>query len=75
MEHHHPRINTNSPIVLEVVTVETWRQPTWVVITRSLEVGITIKGVETIIAPTMDVVKKGVLIGSTTKLCNAWNGI
>jgi hypothetical protein len=23
MEHHHPRINTNSPIVLEVVTVET----------------------------------------------------
>jgi hypothetical protein len=38
-------------------------------------VGITTAGAETVITPTMDVVKKGVLIGSTTKLGNGSNGV
>jgi len=59
----------------KVVIVETWRQPTGVIITKSFEASITTKGVQTIIAPTMDVVKKGVLIKYATKLGNGSSGV
>jgi len=38
-------------------------------------VGITTIRVETFVAPTMDVVRRGVLIGSTTKLDSGSNGV
>jgi len=38
-------------------------------------VGITTTRVETFVAPTMDVVRRGVLIGSTTKLGSGSNGV
>jgi len=44
-------------------------------ISQSLDVGITSTRVETFVAPTMDVVKKGVLIGSTTNMGSGLNGV
>jgi hypothetical protein len=38
-------------------------------------VGITTTRVETFVAPTMDVVRRGILIGSTTKLDSGSNGV
>jgi hypothetical protein len=38
-------------------------------------VGITTTRIETFVAPSMDVVKRGVLIGSTTKMGNGLDGI
>jgi len=38
-------------------------------------VGITTTKVETFVAPTMDVVKKGILIGSTTQLGSGLGGV
>jgi hypothetical protein len=54
--------------MLEMITIEAQRQPTKVIITQSLDVGIATTRVETIVAPIMDVVKKGVLIGCATKI-------
>jgi hypothetical protein len=54
--------------MLKVTIVETWKQPTRVVITQSFNVGIKTIGVEMVVAPTMDVVKRGVLIGFATKI-------
>jgi hypothetical protein len=44
-------------------------------VTQSLDVGITTTRVETFVVPTMDVVKKGVLIGFTTKMGNGLDGV
>ncbi len=69
MEHRrHLQVNITSPIMLEMITIEAQRQPTKVIITQSLDVGIATTRVETIVAPIMDVVKKGVLIGCATKI-------
>jgi hypothetical protein len=38
-------------------------------------VGITTTRVETFVAPTMDVVKRGVLIGSTTNMGSGLDGV
>ncbi len=75
MEHHQTRINTVSPIVSEVIVVKTQRELVGLIITQSFDVGITPTWAETVVAPTMDVVKRGVLIGSTTKLGNGSNGV
>ncbi len=40
-----------------------------------MDVGITTTKVETFVAPTMDVVKKGILIGSTTQLGSGLGGV
>jgi hypothetical protein len=45
------------------------------VITKSLEVGITTTRVEMVVAPIMEVVRRGILIGSTTKLGSGSNGV
>jgi hypothetical protein len=58
-----------------MVVVETWKQPIGVIVTKSLEVGITTKGVETVVAPIMGVVKRGILIGSIAKLGNGLGGV
>ncbi len=41
MEHRRTQINTASPIVSEAVVVEIRRQPAGIVVTQSLDVGIT----------------------------------
>jgi hypothetical protein len=46
--------------VLNVTIVETQKQPPGIEITQSLDVGITTTRVETFIAPTMDVVRRGI---------------
>ncbi len=44
-------------------------------VAQSLDVGITTTRIETFVAPSMDVVRRGVLIGSTTKMGNGLDGI
>jgi hypothetical protein len=72
---HCPQVNTTSPIVLEVTIIETQKQPTGVVVTQSLDVGITTTRGETIVVSTMDVVRKGLLIGFATKLSSGSGGV
>jgi hypothetical protein len=59
LEHRQTRVNITSSIVSEVIVVETRRQPTRVDITQSLNVGITTTRVETFVAPTMAIIKRG----------------
>jgi hypothetical protein len=54
---------------------KTYKQHAGAIVTQSLDVGITIIGVETIITPTMDVVRRGVLIGSVKKLGSGSGGV
>jgi hypothetical protein len=61
--------------VSKVVVIETQKQLVGVVVTQSFDVGIITTGAKTVVAPTMDVVKRGVLIGSTTKLGNGSSGV
>jgi hypothetical protein len=75
LEHHRSRINTTPPIVLKVAIVETWRQHARIKVIQSLDVGITTTRVETIIAPNIYVVRRGVLIGSVAKLGNELGGV
>jgi hypothetical protein len=58
-----------------VAIVETQRQLVGVIVTQSLDVGITTIRVETVVAPTMDVVRRGLLIGSIEKLGSGLGGI
>ncbi len=48
--------------------VETHKQLIGLKVTQSLDVGIITIGVEMIVAPTMNVVRRGILITSITKL-------
>jgi hypothetical protein len=54
--------------VSKATVVETRKQHAKIEVIQSLDVGIKTTRVETIIAPNIDVVKRGVLIGSITKL-------
>jgi hypothetical protein len=58
----------------ERAIVETWRQPTIVGVTQSLNAIITTIGVETIVAFNTDVVKMGVVIRFATNLGHGSNG-
>jgi hypothetical protein len=58
-----------------MVVVEAWRQPIRVVVTQSFDANIITIGVEMVVTPTVDVVRKGVLIRSTTKLGSGSSGI
>jgi hypothetical protein len=44
-------------------------------VTQSLDASVTIIGVETIVTPNIDVVKRGVLIGSVAKLGIGLGGV
>ncbi len=61
--------------MLKVVVVETQRQPIGIIVTQSFDVGITTTRVEMVVVPTIDVAKKGVLIGSATKLGSGLGGV
>jgi hypothetical protein len=61
--------------MLETKVVETRSQHAMVGVTQSPNANITITWVETVVAPIMDVVRRGVLIRSTTKLGSGSCGI
>jgi hypothetical protein len=75
MEPHQPQVNTTSPIVLKAVVVETRRQHVGVGITQSFDASITTTRVEMVVALNMDVVKRGVLMGSASKLGSRSSGV
>ncbi len=60
--------------MLEAVVVETWRQHAGVGVTKLVNVSITTTRVEMIVAPNIDVFKRGVLIGFATKLGSKLGG-
>jgi hypothetical protein len=69
------QINTVPPIVSEATVVETRRQHVGVGVTKSPNARIITIGVEMVVAPNIDVVRKGVLIGSVTKLSSGLGGV
>jgi hypothetical protein len=54
--------------MLKTTVIETQNQNARIGVIQSFDACITTIGVETIVVPNIDVVRKGVLIGSTTKL-------
>jgi len=50
----------------KMIIIKTQKQPTKIIITRSLDANITTTRVETVIELNMDVVKMGIIIKSTT---------
>jgi len=75
MKHCRPRINTTSPIMSEAIVVKTQKQPIRIIITQSFDVGITTTWVETVVAPTMDVVKRVILNKFVAKLGSGSSGV
>ncbi len=75
LEQHQSRVNTTSPIVSEVAIVETRKQPVEVRVIQSLNAGITTTLMEMVVAPNIDVIRRGILIRSTTKLGNESGGV
>ncbi len=61
--------------MLKAIVVETSKQHARIRVIQSFDVGITITRVETITTPNIDVVRRGVLIGSTTKLGSGSSGV
>jgi len=61
--------------VSEATIVETHRQHARVGATQSLNVDIITTTVEMVVVPNIDVVRRGVLIGSTIKLGSKLGGI
>jgi hypothetical protein len=59
----------------EVVVVETRKQPACVGVIQSFDVGITTIRVEKVVAPNMDVVRRGVLIRFVAKLGRGLDGV
>jgi hypothetical protein len=56
--------------VSKVAVVETQRQHVGVGVIQSLDASITTTRVETVVAPSIDIVRRGILIGSVAKLGN-----
>jgi len=61
--------------VLEATIVETQKQHVGIGVTQSLDASITTTRVEMFVAPNIDVVKRGVLIGYVTKLGSGLGGV
>ncbi len=74
-EHSRSCVNTIPPIVSEMAIVETQKQHVGIEIIQSLDAGITTTRVETVVTTNINVVKRGVLIGSTTKLDSGLSGV
>ncbi len=68
MGHHQIRINIISPRVLEAIVIKIRRQRVGIKVIQSLTIVIIIAGMEKNFAPNMNIVKRGVVIGSTTNL-------
>jgi hypothetical protein len=61
--------------VLEVATVETQKQHVGIGIIYSLNAGITTIGMQMVVEPNINVVRRGVLIGFATKLGSGLGGV
>jgi hypothetical protein len=61
--------------MLEMIVVETHKQHVGIGVIQSLGVGITTIGVEMVVAPNINVVRKETLIRSTTKLGSGLGGV
>jgi hypothetical protein len=61
--------------VSKVVVVKTWKRHVRVEVIQSLGACITTIGVEIVVAPIMDVVRRGILIGSIIKLGSGSGGV
>jgi hypothetical protein len=68
MEHHQSCINIAPPIVLEATVVETQKQHAGVGVVQSFGVGIITTGVEIVVAPNIDVIKRGGINWSCSKI-------
>jgi hypothetical protein len=75
MEHRQFCVNIVPPILLKATIVETQKQHVGIRVTQSFGACITTTGVETIVASNIDVVRRGELIRSATKLGNRLSGI
>jgi hypothetical protein len=61
--------------VSKTIVVETRRQHVGIRVIQSFDVGIITIGVETIVTPNIVIVRKGILIGSATKLGSKLGGV
>jgi hypothetical protein len=61
--------------VSKAKVAKTRRQHARIRVIQSLDVGITTIGMEMVVAPNIDVVRKGVRIGFVTKLGNGSSGV
>jgi hypothetical protein len=61
--------------VLEVAIVETRKQHVAVGVTQSFDVVITTIGMEIVVVPNSEVVRRGILIGSVANLRNGSDGV
>jgi hypothetical protein len=59
----------------KAVVVETWRQHAWVGIIQSLNASITTTRVEMVVEPNIDVIRRGILIGSVTNFNSGSGGV
>jgi len=75
MGHHQIQIDSISPRVLEMVIVEIWKQPVGIEVTQSPNVVITTIWMEMVVTPNTNVVRGGVLIGSTINLGRGSGGV
>ncbi len=75
MGHRHTRINLVSPRVLKIVIIIFQGQLTTTEVIQSPNVIITTIGMETMVAPNMNVVKDEVLFGFATNLGSGLGGI
>jgi hypothetical protein len=74
MEHCQIKINTISPRVSKSTVVETYKQPAGIEVTQSLNVVITTIGVDMVVKPNMNVVRRGIFIGSIVNLDHGLGG-
>ncbi len=74
MEQCRTQVNATSPRMLEAAIVKTQKQPTRIKVTQSFNAIIISIRVETVIAPNMDVVKKGMVIGFVLNVSRGLNG-
>ncbi len=75
LEQRESWVNTISLIMSEVAVVETHKQHVGVGVAQSLNASITITRVEMIVAPNINVVRRGILIGSVAKLGSESGGV
>ncbi len=75
LEHCRSRVNTIPPIVSKVEVLETRRQHVKIGVTESLDACITTTRVEMVVAPNINVVRKGILIGFIVRLGSGSSGV
>jgi hypothetical protein len=61
--------------MLEAIVVENHKQHAGIRVTESFNAGIIIIGMEAVVAPNIDVVRKGILIRYVAKLGSKSNGV